>query len=375
MTTASLTLPNHAQGASTDEAQVKQQANEITEEIESLISTINGKYQNMADLEKHIEESKEKIQTTRLSISETTDNISKRLDSAGDQLKSMQLKSVGDTPFANLLTANNMSDFFNRVYAISVLGSAQKEKLQALNSDQLSLEKLEKTLVETTDDLSDKKNEAKAEEADLDRQLAGLKEKLADNSSVLEGLARQRVEAENSKREAAIQSAAKLIKDKKKGKETPSENSDSTTGEDETKEETTSSQTDSSTEGSSKEPGKTEQPEESTELPKPTPVPEEKPSKPSGSAMSGQATAYTATGNLTATGTTPGVHRTIAVDPSVIPLGSSVKITVPSAPAYSGVYIAEDTGGVVHGHIIDIFVGSDSEAIRFGRRAIQFEVL
>lgn len=377
MTTLSMMIPTHSQAASTDEAQVKKQADAITEEIETLISTINEKYQNMADLEDTIQSSKDKIDDTRLSIDETTNNISKRLESAGDQLKSMQLNSVGDTPFTNLITANNMSDFFNRMYAITVLGSAQKEKLTALNNDQLSLEKLEKTLVETTEDLNKKKIEAKSEEVELDKQLSGLKSKLAANSSVLEGLARERVEKENSKREAAIKEAAKLIQGKQNEKESSS--SSATAESEDTNSETTVEETSDKPSGNqtdeSKEKEQPSQTEEETELPKPTPLPEEKPNKPSGSVMSGQATAYTATGNLTATGSVPGVHRTIAVDPSVIPLGSSVKITVPSAPAYSGVYIAEDTGGVVHGNIIDIFVGSDSEAVRFGRRAIQFEVL
>lgn len=89
----------------------------------------------------------------------------------------------------------------------------------------------------------------------------------------------------------------------------------------------------------------------------------------------GQATAYVATGNLTATGTVPTVKRTIAVDPKVIPLGSKVRITVPGSPQHSGVYIAEDTGGAVKGNIIDIFVGSYKEAIQFGRQTIYFEII
>lgn len=94
-----------------------------------------------------------------------------------------------------------------------------------------------------------------------------------------------------------------------------------------------------------------------------------------GSGTSGQATAYIATGNLTATGTVPAPSRTIAVDPNVIPLGSQVRIEVPSMPQYNGIYIAEDTGGVVKGNIIDIFVASYDEAVSFGRRDILFTVL
>lgn len=56
---------------------------------------------------------------------------------------------------------------------------------------------------------------------------------------------------------------------------------------------------------------------------------------------------------LTATGTVATPNRTIAVDPSVIPLGSEVQIG-------NTTYIAEDTG--VKGNCIDVFVDSHDEA-------------
>lgn len=63
--------------------------------------------------------------------------------------------------------------------------------------------------------------------------------------------------------------------------------------------------------------------------------------------------------NTTATGTTPRVGRTIAVDPNVIPYGSRVIIN-------GHTYVAEDCGGAVKGNVIDIFVGSTEEAYQKG---------
>jgi 3D (Asp-Asp-Asp) domain-containing protein len=54
-------------------------------------------------------------------------------------------------------------------------------------------------------------------------------------------------------------------------------------------------------------------------------------------------------GTITKTGTTATAGRTIAVDPSVIPLGSEVMVG-------DRVYIAEDIGGAVKGKVIDIYV-------------------
>lgn len=69
----------------------------------------------------------------------------------------------------------------------------------------------------------------------------------------------------------------------------------------------------------------------------------------------------------TATGipTGPGV---VAVDPSVIPLGTRLTI-----PGY-GVAIAADTGGAVRGHTIDIWFPTQAQALRWGRRTITITV-
>ena len=85
-----------------------------------------------------------------------------------------------------------------------------------------------------------------------------------------------------------------------------------------------------------------------------------------------EATAY-AGDTITATGATPVRNpnglSTIAVDPSIIPLGSKVYI-----PGY-GEAIAEDTGGAIKGHRIDLFLNSENECINWGRRNVTLHVL
>lgn len=67
---------------------------------------------------------------------------------------------------------------------------------------------------------------------------------------------------------------------------------------------------------------------------------------------------------ITATGTRAG-HGTVAVDPSVIPLGSTVYI-----PQY-GQAVAADTGGAIVGNRIDLCMESYSECYAFGRQNVQ----
>ena len=61
--------------------------------------------------------------------------------------------------------------------------------------------------------------------------------------------------------------------------------------------------------------------------------------------------------------------KIIAVDPSVIPLGSLVEI-----PGY-GVYRAADTGGAIKGNKIDIHMTSVAAMNQFGRRTMTIKVL
>ena len=74
-------------------------------------------------------------------------------------------------------------------------------------------------------------------------------------------------------------------------------------------------------------------------------------------------TGYDGVGTITATGTTVA-HGCVAVDKSVIPLGTTMFIT--SGSYTYGMAHAEDTG--VRGAKIDLFMDTYDECIQFGRR-------
>jgi 3D (Asp-Asp-Asp) domain-containing protein/LysM repeat protein len=96
----------------------------------------------------------------------------------------------------------------------------------------------------------------------------------------------------------------------------------------------------------------------------------------SGKEMTVSATAYTAfcagCSGVTATGqdlrSNPN-QKVIAVDPTVIPLGSRVWVE-----GY-GEAIAGDTGGAIKGNKIDVFIPSQDAAMDFGRKTVTIKIL
>ena len=88
------------------------------------------------------------------------------------------------------------------------------------------------------------------------------------------------------------------------------------------------------------------------------------------------ATAYTAHCNGCSGITRTGINlranpnlKVIAVDPSVIPLGSKVWVE-----GY-GYAVAGDTGGAIKGKKIDLHVPTKSDAYKFGRRQVKIKII
>ena len=88
-----------------------------------------------------------------------------------------------------------------------------------------------------------------------------------------------------------------------------------------------------------------------------------------------EATAYTCNsyeyvGNgITFTGTEARVGA-IAVDPKVIPLGTKMYIASADGEYIYGYCVAEDTGGLIKGNLVDLYYDTHDECIQFGRRDI-----
>jgi 3D (Asp-Asp-Asp) domain-containing protein len=93
--------------------------------------------------------------------------------------------------------------------------------------------------------------------------------------------------------------------------------------------------------------------------------------------MLGTPLAFTATayckGETTASGV--GVRTGIAAaDPALLPVGSVLRIDTPDS-RYDGIWTVMDTGPAVQGRIIDLYMWSCHDALKFGRRPVHVNVV
>jgi 3D (Asp-Asp-Asp) domain-containing protein len=91
-----------------------------------------------------------------------------------------------------------------------------------------------------------------------------------------------------------------------------------------------------------------------------------------GTPLAFTATAY-CKGETTASGV---VVRTgiAAADPSLLPVGSVVRVEMPD-PQYDGIWTIMDTGPSVQGRTLDLYMWSCHDALKFGRRSVRVDVL
>jgi 3D (Asp-Asp-Asp) domain-containing protein len=91
-----------------------------------------------------------------------------------------------------------------------------------------------------------------------------------------------------------------------------------------------------------------------------------------GSRLHFTATAY-CKGETTASGVTARTG-VAAADSALLPVGTVVALDMPDH-RYDGVWTVMDTGPAVQGRVVDLYLWSCNEALRFGRRPVQLTVL
>ena len=98
---------------------------------------------------------------------------------------------------------------------------------------------------------------------------------------------------------------------------------------------------------------------------------------PDGSPLPGARLPFSATAYCKGTTTASGVgvrSGIAAADPSLLPVGTVLNLAV-GDPRYNGVYTVMDTGPKVQGRLLDLYMWSCHEALKFGRKDVQVTAL
>ncbi|HCR4102840.1 TPA: peptidase M23 [Enterococcus faecalis] len=361
------------------EAQAKQSGELISKEINSALDDVNAKYAEIERLKTQISKAEDTLKTSKEEIEKTEKNISRRKEAVGDRMKDIQLNGDQRT-WQALLDAENLSDFFNRAYAMTVLQNFEREKIESLTSEKEKLAALQEKVENTQTTLKQNEEKLQVEASSMNNKVSELKEKMANNEELLaqistdkqkeqQRLVSEKAAAEAQKKRAAETAKAEAAADKQAqadaaakleaeaAEESSSQASSSSTS-------TESSSTESSSSASSSESSSTTESstgESST------------PGTGSGRVLQMESTAYSwreaGASNLSATGIDLSKEsNVVAVDPSVIPLGSLVKVS-----GY-GFAIAGDTGGAIQGNIIDVHFDSVDQCRLWGRRQVTVEI-
>lgn len=357
------------------EAQVTKQSQEISAEVQVALTEVNDAYQKVTDLQTQIANNQEKLATITSDIEKTQATIEKRKAVVAERLKSVQINQASDSKLEMLLNAKSIQDFINGVYAITVMQQSEKATIESLNEATQKLEDLKADAQTTQKTLEANQADLTTQAQTLDTKVAALQTELADKQDQLAQIAssklveesRLKAEAERAAKEKAEQEAQAKAQAEAAQKEQEAEAAAKKAADEKTTQATSEStkETQTTTETTQAEAPKTE-----TTTPVETPkaeTPKAETPATNGKVVYVQATAYSRAEAGSSNFTFNGIDlrqnpQVIAVDPSVIPIGSIVNVE-----GY-GTAIAADTGGAIKGNIIDVHFPTVEQCTAWGRK-------
>ncbi|WP_319466336.1 3D domain-containing protein [uncultured Trichococcus sp.] len=385
---ASLTLSiTQVQGSTLDtltqeEKQTEAQIASVEVTIGETLASINLKQMGIDDLEAQITAAEESQTETRAAIEAQKEVIASRKEQLKTRLVALQTSDATTNQILMLLDSENFADFINRAYVVGQLQAADNEQIESAISEEEKLMALEEQLAAEIQTVKAAENRLKSESIALAEELSSLKGILSDNQTVLSQVkteyateaARLAAEEAQAKADAeAVEAAAKTA-------EQQVAESSSAVAAAESASSTTSASVQESAAASSEQAPVSQITDSSVAAVEvapvvtvTTPTVAETPAA-QGKTLVVSATAYSrheaGLSNFTATGIDLSINpMVIAVDPSVIPLGSLV-----SVPGY-GIAIAGDTGGAIVGNKIDLHMEDLNAALAFGRQTLTITIL
>ena len=373
-------LDNERQAISESKAQydlLDEQILSLNSEIANINIEIDNINTKLKDNETQIANTEAEIKSTKALLEQTEIEISEKESILSKRLRNIQKSNLMSNMLAYLLASESLTDIFDRFDAVSKivyldkeLISEVKEKketltvtMDELSSKEASLQALKEETESSLKELESKKSEQETKMAQLNEEQSKVSSVIEANEQKLIAYSVSIIENSNtiSELQESISTLTYLIPTLNSSTVIEAANNSISQGN--LKVEKINAEEKAKAEAAIPSRG------ESMTV---TFTPGASSGSTALSTLTMQSTAYTG-GTLTATGTkpvyNPGGISTIAVDPSVIPLGSKVYVS-----GY-GIAIAADTGGAINGNIIDLYFNSEADCIAWGRRNVTVEIL
>ncbi|WP_096516041.1 3D domain-containing protein [Clostridium perfringens] len=344
------------------------QVSKLNNEIEDLNAKLEDNKAKMKDTEENLKETESKVSTLKTEIDEKQSVLGKRM-------RAMYKSKDSMNPVVFLLKSEDLSDLITRIDALARVTALDKNLIQSLDEqkdslnsdikklerDKAELKELKASTEESLKTLDRKKIEEQKKIDELNRQKEAVLEVIKENEMSLISHSVSVINSSSSisEIESAVSTLNQLIPQLNidSVKETANNSVQAAKNKIESLKAEEAAKNNASNSSGTLNSASSSQPSSDGKYKK---------------TLSMEATAYSG-GTLTAMGLKPvrdpGGISTIAVDPSVIPLGSKVYI-----PGY-GYAIASDTGGVIKGNIIDLYMNSHDECTSWGRRQVTLHIV
>ena len=351
------------------------QVSKLNNEIEDLNAKLEDNKAKMKDTEENLKETESKVSTLKTEIDEKQSVLGKRM-------RAMYKSKDSMNPVVFLLKSEDLSDLITRIDALARVTALDKNLIQSLDEqkdslnsdikklerDKAELKELKASTEESLKTLDSKKIEEQKKIDELNKQKEAVLEVIKENEMSLISHSVSVINSSSSinELESAVSTLNQLIpqlnidsvKEAANNSVQAAKNKiESLKAEEAKKAEEAAKNNAANSSNTTSSNNSSSQPSSDGKYKK---------------TLSMEATAYSG-GTLTAMRLKPvrdpGGISTIAVDPSVIPLGSKVYI-----PGY-GYAIASDTGGVIKGNIIDLYMNSHDECISWGRRQVTLHIV
>lgn len=326
---------------------VQQELDQNNDQLAAKVATVNQTYQQLKSIQQQQSKTSNNLKQAKIQLAVAKKQKKQRVSQEKIRLRDLQQTEGTQSGLQFLQQSRSFSQWLGNLVALSRLQSAYNQSLTAVSESIKDLHNSQKKLTLAQASLKQQAGQIATKKAELNDSIQKLQNLVNSNQQKIKLLANQVSWAKNSEKEqqAAAETTSAAVSSSSESSSTTSSSSSSTkVSNSNNSQSTLDSSSDSSSESNN---GKTLTMQ-----------------------ATGYSTAEAGASSYSALGINLQQHPScVAVDPSVIPLGSVIWVS-----GY-GVSIAGDTGGAIKGNIIDLHFSSVAQATAWGRKNVTVKVL